>query len=279
MGILKIPESEHLKIIDMYNNGMSTVKIGELYNCSYNVIARILEKHGIARNWNALRKYSLNEHYFDKVDTPNKAYILGLLYADGYNNRRNNCINLKLQEDDMEILELIKTELSYDAPLTYVELHKDGNNLKNIYILTIRSAHMSSQLDILGVHQCKSLILEFPSFLKHDLYSHFIRGYMDGDGCVYCFEKTNDWSASFISTNKFCHTVKDIVLNELGINSYVSLDGRRNDITSNFRVGGNCQVMKFLSWIYKDADLKFKRKYVKYQQFLLCYDINNSLTK
>lgn len=40
------------------------------------------------------RKYTINEKYFEKVDTPEKAYILGLLYADGYNSEKTGRINL-----------------------------------------------------------------------------------------------------------------------------------------------------------------------------------------
>jgi len=66
----------------------------------------LLEKHRIQKSVSqAQRKYSLNENYFDEIDTSNKAYILGFLYADGYNNRINNTVVLSLFKQDREILE------------------------------------------------------------------------------------------------------------------------------------------------------------------------------
>lgn len=54
-----------------------------------------------------LRKYKLNENYFDKIDIEEKAYFLGLLYADGYifTLRSNKYVRLQLQKIDKHILE------------------------------------------------------------------------------------------------------------------------------------------------------------------------------
>lgn len=44
------------------------------------------------------RKYPLNEHYFDCIDSFDKAYFFGLLMADGYNS--NQSIVLTLSKKD-----------------------------------------------------------------------------------------------------------------------------------------------------------------------------------
>ena len=45
---------------------------------------------------------------------------------------------------------------------------------------------MSSDIAKAGAMQCKTHLLTFPStnILPHELISHFIRGYFDGDGCI-----------------------------------------------------------------------------------------------
>lgn len=58
---------------------MSTVKIGKLFNVGHKVIARLLENNNISRTGASRRKYMLNESYFDDINTPEKAYILGFL--------------------------------------------------------------------------------------------------------------------------------------------------------------------------------------------------------
>ena len=49
------------------------------------------------------RIYTLNENYFEQIDTQEKAYFLGFLWADGCN--CNGVIHLVLQEKDKYILE------------------------------------------------------------------------------------------------------------------------------------------------------------------------------
>ena len=102
---MNFTNEEEMKIVDMYvNQKLSTVKIGQYYNCYHKVIAKVLEKHNIQRVGNGKRKYNLDEHYFDKIDTPNKAYILGLLFADGNNSLVKSTIRISLQESDKDIL-------------------------------------------------------------------------------------------------------------------------------------------------------------------------------
>lgn len=277
MGKIKIPKTEYEKIVDMYKHGVSSVEIAKEYDCSYKTILRILEKCNIDRDWNSLRIYTLNEEYFDVVDTPNKAYILGLLYADGYNNTKQNIIRLKLQDVDKHILENIKNELMFNQPLEFIARHNENNNLKDIYGITIHSAHMSMVLDNLGMHQAKSLILTFPDWIDELLIPHFLRGYIDGDGSIYCYTKKMNWNISIVGTKKFCDYIQEIIQNILDVHSYIKLEKRRNDVTCDLRVGGNQQVLKFLNWIYKDADLKMDRKYAKYQQLVQYLNMNNSL--
>ena len=150
MSRKKIPESDYSKIVDMYLNGCSSVKIRQLYDMSHKPVLSVLAQMGVPRNWNSLRKYNINEHYFDNIDTPNKAYILGLLYADGYNNTSINAIRLSLQEDDKQILEDISKELDYNAPLIFYEHSKEHEGWKDVYTLAIRSAHMSKVLNNLA---------------------------------------------------------------------------------------------------------------------------------
>lgn len=50
------------------------------------------------------RKYILNENYFESITTPEQAYWLGFLSADGYVNTAQGELELELQEQDQEHL-------------------------------------------------------------------------------------------------------------------------------------------------------------------------------
>src|SRR5271155_4421936 len=52
------------------------------------------------------RKYPVNDNFFEDIDTEEKAYYLGLLFADGCNHSgRVNKIELSLAKQDVYILE------------------------------------------------------------------------------------------------------------------------------------------------------------------------------
>ena len=53
--------------------------------------------------------------------------------------------------------------------------------------LTFSSVEMCQDLTNLGAVRAKSLLIEFPdeNIVPEKLMPHFIRGYFDGDGCVW----------------------------------------------------------------------------------------------
>ena len=52
--------------------GLSYAKIAQQLNISSDTLSKLCKENGIARD--NRRKYSLNEHYFDKIDSKEKAY-------------------------------------------------------------------------------------------------------------------------------------------------------------------------------------------------------------
>ena len=117
------------KIIDdvckLYNSGLSEEKVGQKVNLCRKTVRNILKSNNITiKNNSEYRKYSINENYFDNIDSPNKAYILGLLYADGNVGLNNYIIQLALQSRDIDILNKIKEELNIDCVLYFDERSK-----------------------------------------------------------------------------------------------------------------------------------------------------------
>ena len=189
-------DEQKIDIITSYLNGESSVKIGKRYGLSHKPILKILHKNGINVDQKKfVRKYTLNENYFDQINTPNKAYILGFLYADGHNEISKFTISMSLQEEDKEILEKIRKELCSNKPLEYIDYsnkHDFVYHYKNQYRLLLFSKHMCSSLIKLGVVKNKSLIITFPTFIDDSLLSHFVRGVYDGDGSIFRFYRNDN---------------------------------------------------------------------------------------
>ena len=270
--IKELTKDEELDIVELYTSGKSSTKISEKYKINHKLVNRVLDKYGIKRIRNGVRKWSLKEDYFDIIDSQNKAYVLGLLYADGYNDIGKSTVRLQLRYDDVEILEKINKELGSNRPLKFIKcsdhVASNGYISKDMYSLEVYGSHICNSLKEQGVVQNKSLILEFPSFDDESLYRHFIRGYFDGDGSfTYHKLKKNNRSQGLItitSTLNFCQKCLDIIRSNVNIGGSIFDASCHNGVTKVISIFGNIQCKNFLDWLYYDADLYLNRKYEKY---------------
>ena len=127
-----------------------------------------------------MRKYSFNEHFFEKIDSEEKAYFLGLIFADGciINDvkKYRYQVTLKLHIKDKHILESfiksVKGEMNVweHGQREMVEVHFSGKKMVN-------------DLINLGAVPNKTFTLQYP-IINESLEKHFLRGYFDGDGCI-----------------------------------------------------------------------------------------------
>ena len=82
------------KWIKMYLNGAQLKDIAQEFNTNYRTVSTQLKKNGIEID---RYTYHFNEHYFDNIDSQEKAYIMGMLWADGHNCVSKGSIILELQ--------------------------------------------------------------------------------------------------------------------------------------------------------------------------------------
>lgn len=271
-----IPVEEYENIINLYKSGLSQAKVGEIYNVGHYIIGKILKKCGVVARDDShkSRKYTINENYFDNIDTQNKAYILGLLYSDGCNYPPQHRVKLELQERDKSILDKINIEIQSNKPLSFNNLNSKNANWQNTYRLDITNKHISNKLVELGMVQNKSLILEFPIWLDESMYASFLRGYLDGDGHI---EWSNTRFITLVGTSQFCNYVKDFCENKLDIKCSICNTASKDSNTKLLYIHGRQRMKQFLDFIYQDADLYIERKYNIYQNICMEMNINNSL--
>ena len=91
-------------VLPLYNNGYSLTEISKIVGNSRQCIAKHLKLRGI-EVVNRQNLHRINETIFDVIDTEEKAYWLGFLYADGYvsnhdKNKNRNVIELTLALND-----------------------------------------------------------------------------------------------------------------------------------------------------------------------------------
>lgn len=197
----------------------------------------------------------------DCIDTEEKAYWLGFFYADSYNNEKLGRLVIELQERDMEHLQ--KCAKFFGHPRAPFIQHKNGGRY-SAYRLELNSKHLTKSLASKGCHQTKSFNITFPSWLPHNLIRHFVRGYFDGDGCIYVHQ--DQLGIQMVSTKEMLFVIQ-VLLTEIGVNSHISHPERYTNNTYRIDSGGSRQVKRFLDWIYKDATVYLDRKYDLFKSY------------
>jgi len=252
---------------DYLDDILTLPNIAKKHAISVATIYDVLRKNGLSVKRQDNRKNVFNYNYFDEINSSDKAYFLGFLYADGNNYPETYTIQLKLKEDDINIL---KTFINYIAnseyPLKGVN-RKEGHKQCN---LILSNKHTSNKLIEKGLIKNKTFFIEFPTeeqVPKH-LIHHFIRGYFDGDGCIQSYlskkSKNPDYSFIISGSYQFLDKCQDILIEQLQL--------RKTKLTKvksiyNMCYGGNNQVIAIYNWLYKDCDdLYLTRKKEKFEE-------------
>lgn len=248
-----------LSIVDEYLAGDSTVKLSQRYNIHYSSIRNFLIKNGVKlrSNRDNSRRYAVDHGIFSVIDTEEKAYWLGFLYADGYvSSVGGKKVGLSLSTTDMKHLEKFKAFIGAENPICVY--HSSGYGNGEYGRIIIASDKMYDDLVGHGVLEHKSNILEFPTWLNDDLKRHFLRGYIDGDGCI--TKNGNSYAVKICGTHDFHNGVIEY-LKEAGVFKYGRTEKRRS----------NCEVLSLnmfgetaygvIKLLYTDEHIALDRKY------------------
>jgi intein-encoded DNA endonuclease-like protein len=275
---MTIKPSEYQHVIEQYHKIGNLTKVGKMFDSCRHQIKRILQLNNISiiPTGQVRRLYkNLKENYFDVIDTQEKAYFLGLLWADGCNMQKARFrIALGLQEEDGHIVnEFCKAIYgNTDKVKKYDRTPKKQNakykfRQKPRVILEFSSETMSKQLSILGMTPCKSLTARWPNNLPNNLIRHFIRGYYDGDGCITSTNR-NYYSIQIIGSQVFIERMVKYVKEQTGIESNIYNLKTTSAPMSSLRLNGNQKCKTFLDWLYKKSTVQLKRKHGRYIDLL-----------
>lgn len=265
-------------IISDYNLNLPISLIMKNYKLGRLTIIQVLNQNKIPKRQRLLNRiYNINENVFEKIDTEEKAYWLGFLFADGYNSINDNSFSISLQEKDGYILErlvkLIFPTGDYKCKTYFYKKiiefkQKDGSS--NFYNCSPKIAFQASSkkmcedLSSLGMVPKKTKILDWPKIdLNEDLTRAFIKGFMDGDGWISRTNKTNAYELGFICNYPFGPKLKEKLLEfgfDLKLTELKTFSFPMNRLTYS----GNRKCQKFLDWLYKDSTIHLDRKYQKY---------------
>lgn len=193
------------------------------------------------------RKHKIHPDYFNFLDNSKKVYLLGYLWADAHLSKNGLVVNC--HHRDMAILKELKKVV---GGTIYRYTRIDPKRKIPKYRTTTYMAHSRKLV--------RNMSLTFRKTTNHipkNYYKYFIRGFLDGDGCVYHNSKHYLFQVSFNGPDNEWQWLLDMCPKEFEFT---------NPRLGEIRICGK-NAKKFLKWVYNgNSKLGLKRKkdiYVK----------------
>ncbi|MFA7628632.1 MAG: LAGLIDADG family homing endonuclease [Candidatus Dojkabacteria bacterium] len=253
-------------MIDYLKQGLSTRDLAKISGESKSNVGYWINKYGITD----LMKYKKSEytdiHYFNKIDTKEKAYILGFTIGDGHIDKRNQ-FSCSIQLQDREILDFISSEVGCN-----IQVDKTYNKKQR--------KHPNASITIGNPMLCRDIQKQFGGRLKQErripiipkhLERYLVLGFFDAEGCVtWGFRKDRNRLWQKISFTSQLHMLESIqkILIKQNIATTIRPKSDSDCYVLNF--SDKDRVSMFLNYIYpNDEFIILKRKYKKAQALRL----------
>jgi len=260
MRTIKVDKDELLILV---KEGKTTREIGEIVGATNSYISYLIKKFGYGE-YLKYKRPDVKKDYFSKIDTKEKAYILGFILADGGFSKKSG-LTIQIARQDREILDFISSELG-------VKVWQDDLLDKKRKIFphvrsTVKLPQITKDLFMLFGGERKEE-RRIP-IIKKELEPYLVLGFFDGDGCITWGrrkDRNRVWQKiSFTSSLSLLQGIQSILL--------------KQDIATKIypKTGANCYVMdtanpktvlKILDYLYRDL-VVLNRKYKKAQALRL----------
>lgn len=238
------------KVKELYESGLSMESIRKIFGTRNRkpIINSLKRSSTDIRDG---RIHHFDDEFFDDLSEEHSAYWLGFIYADGYVGRNSLVISLGIKDTDH--LRLFQHDISSTCELRSIS---DGQGSPNREVsLAMNSAYMASRLKELGILPFRS---HFDMTLRHlpeQSYRAFLRGFMDGDGCI-----SKNYSVSFVGQPDILSWIKGIICSQAKASDAVTIRKRKIANLHDISWGGKNQIHRIIEYIYDGATIWMQRK-------------------
>ena len=243
------------QIIEAFQSGMECRMIPDFLSVTGRSVARVLSEANI--NTKRRNRYTLLEDYFDSIDSETKAYLLGLIAADGCVTTTNYIV---FESIESELTELLKSELHYTGKVRIVQ--PKGGYAQH-YRINFSSKIMAKTLGEYAIFPGRSFsdICYFPSAQYLPAY---VLGYFDGDGCAYVNQGRSGGLVCIVGSFSFTTELSK------RLNMGVVVKHHCSNVYY-WRIYSRQNIKAFYQLIYQDQSLGLSRKKQKIEQILGSY--------
>jgi len=267
-----LSDIEKSEILNQRKLGTTEKEISVKFDISSRQYYNLLKLNNIERK-NKVVKYDFNESYFETIDSEDKAYFLGFIVADGCVSDKTNTIKIIQKETD--ILYEFKKYINSDGVVF-------TSRNRNISSFSVSSSKTKSDLENLGIHSNKTMIVKYPN-IPNNLQNHFMRGVFDGDGCITL--RTDKRDKQQRGQVNICSGSYDFIRDYYDkLVLFADLSGR-NKIRcpkGTYHVvdwGGLSDVENIYNFLYKDSTIFLKRKKETFEKVISITKVKNKYRK
>lgn len=251
----------------------SLTKIAKNNGIGRNVLSRRIKELGYDVI-NYQNKLKFNNTIFDSIDSEEKAYWLGFIFADGYISSSGNTFEISLKGSDKEHLEKFNKFMEHEDP-NHVKINKvkcvNNGTITDRCRWAVQDTHLWKTLNSYGCTPKKSLTLQFPKksiFKDISLIKHFIRGYWDGDGCISYGNKEHSKAfLAVLGTEDFLTEMKNYLPLKF---DYILQSHKTNPLTKILCIQGK-NGLELSYYLYNNSKIHLKRKFERYLEYCRLY--------
>ena len=196
-----------------------------------------------------MRQYSVDETFFESIDSEAKAYWLGFIAADG-------CVQKHLISLELSMVDEAHLLRFRDAIRSTHPIYRRPD--RAMCAVAFSNKRMRLSLMALGIVPRKTYSLAFPGYLRADLTRHYMRGYFDGDG-------TAPGYFGVVGRLEFIAAYQDVLVRECGVSRNVMTIASRY---ARIHYGGRLQIRRIFGFLYDGATVFLERKHDSLRRIL-----------
>ena len=241
------------KLLECIQKGMTHREIAQVIGCKKANIGYFIEKFGLRE---IQAKPKKPNYYFNRIDSIEKAYIIGFIACDSAINQKHQ-VEINVEKSDKEIVDFIAKEL------------KCNLNIDNTFDRKTRRfprVRLNKKIpDVLKFIGGNLKTNRHLPIVRKELNRYLLLGAFDADGCITWGrrkDKNRIWhKISFTTSLGIATCIQQILIKELNISTIVRPKSKENCFVIEF--ANRKDILKFLDYIYCDDFIVLKRKYLK----------------
>lgn len=235
----------------------------KIHSTNIREIRDILQRQGIDTAYYARRSVNrgVNTDFFKVIDTEEKAYILGLMMADGnVGYGKGNQLYMKLELIDLDLIQKVQKAINSDSVITISDRNRDFIiNENKTYSFSVYSHKLVSELLKYGIVPNKTYKTDWlTDDVPQELRRHYLRGLFDGDGCIRRKSNTQ-WSITLTNNHpEFLRQVQKWIEELTGIEPLTI-----SKTSTSYSIIYTCaKAKKLIHYLYHDNNISLDRKQI-----------------